>query len=120
MDSVLYSEETDEWGISPTRGYIIPYIIMDPYLIEYEYIIEGLSLEELTRDRYARRRHDRHISIEHRLDQYITLYAQWYFDDISTYSIRLTMDDTRVLHLPLIMRISRVFDDEILAGHGRR
>jgi hypothetical protein len=76
MDSILYREESDKRCISPTWGYIVSYMSMDPYLIEYEYIIEGLSLEELTRDRDACSRDDRHISIKHRLSQYITLYAQ--------------------------------------------
>jgi hypothetical protein len=76
MDSILYREESDKRCISPTWGYIISYIVVDEYFIKYEYIIENLSFEELTGDGDTRRRNDRHISVEHRLSQYILLYTQ--------------------------------------------
>lgn len=113
MNRVFYCQKPNHGRISPTRRNIRSDIFMNKTLIKRENFIEIFPFQKLTRNRHARRRCDRHISVKWKFFQNIILDFYINLHHITAHAIHLTIVKRRIFHHIFVRRIVRIRHDKI-------
>jgi hypothetical protein len=117
MDGIFHSKQSDEGSVFTTWGDPISDDRSDVGFVIGEYLIYISADEGFSRDSSACRRHDRHISIEGKVEDLIIAKLCKYFNHIRTNPIVFTISDISILHDIFIGRIIGVFYDESIGIH---